>query len=264
LTADPSELELVSAQLAFERMMRTEVAPALRRAGFTGTFRDFKLASGDNRGYINAQKSRHSTRAKVDFRIMIGAPPCIYEMQLFALMLEQERPKTAWWEVRAGQPTAAVAEAVLTAIRRYAIPAIRAALDDPGCERRTRTFPRLDDRAPDGLGVEPGAWYVQPEGTALDGRLASLTSDEPVDRLHAAMAIGQSAVGDPRAVAALLDRLEREPHQFTRRLIASVCLLPVAGDPEVRAALSETAEADEDVEVRWAARFALLFDPRAS
>ncbi len=200
---------------------------------------------------------------------MISALPCISEMQLFALMPEQERPETAWWEVRAGQPTAVVAEAVLSAIRRYAIPAIRAALDDPGREpgsavQWTRTFPRLDDRAPDALGIEPTAWYVQPAGTALDERLASLTSDDPLERLDAVIAIGNRAVGDRRAVAALLDRLEREPHNFTRRLIASICVLPVSGDPDVRVALSETAEADEDVEVRWAARFALLFDPQAS
>ncbi len=269
MTADPSESEPPSAQDAFEKMMRTEIAPALRQVGFTGTFRDFKMASGDYRGYVYAQKSRHSTRASVDFRIMIGARPCISEMQLGALMPEQDRPDTAWWQVQAGRPTAAVAEAVLRAIRRYAIPALRAALDDPGrtagsSVRWTRTFPRLDDRAPDGLGVEPGAWYVRPKGTALDARLASLASDDPVDRLNAVIAIGEDGIGDRRAIAALLDRLEREPGQRTRRLIASVCLLPVSRDPEVRMALSEAAEADEDVEVRWAARFALLFDPRAS
>jgi hypothetical protein len=269
VTPDFAESGTLSAQGAFEKMMRTEIAPVVRQVGFTGTFRDFRMTRGDNRGYVSAQKSVHSTRACVDFRIMICALPCIEETNLFALMQEQDRPKGAWWQVQADRPTAPVAEAALSAIRRYAIPAIRAALDDPGRgtssnDRWTRTFPRVDDRASDGLGVEPDAWYVQPEGTDSDRCFAALTSEYPLDRYNAAAAIGTEAIGDHRAVPALLDRLEHESHQFIRRSIASACLLPVAEDPAVRAALSAAAIADEDVQVRWAARFAWLFDPRAT
>ncbi|MGO8960702.1 MAG: hypothetical protein ACLQFR_25500 [Streptosporangiaceae bacterium] len=270
-TADTLESRPPTAQRVFEQMMRTEVAPALRRAGFTGTFRDFRITSGDHRGYVYAQKSRYSTKECVDFRMMVAAP-CMGGKQLFALMPAQEFPESGFWEVLAGKPTAAIAAVVVSAVRRYALPAIRAALDDPGHQldpavqwaRRIPSVPGPFDHAADGHGVDPGAWYVQPDGTVTDRLFAALTSAYPHDRYDALKAIGQGAMGDRRAVPALLERLEHEPQQLTRRSIACARLLPVAHDPAVGAALSAAAAEDEDVEVRWAARFALLFDPRVT
>jgi hypothetical protein len=71
----------VTAQQLFETMMRHQVAPALREMGFRGTYREFSYLRKDYGGYLSVQKSRHSNRDFVDFRIhltgghrRLGAP----------------------------------------------------------------------------------------------------------------------------------------------------------------------------------------------
>ena len=61
--------------------MRHQVAPALREMGFRGTYREFSYLRKDYGGYLSVQKSRHSNRDFVDFRIhltgghrRLGAP----------------------------------------------------------------------------------------------------------------------------------------------------------------------------------------------
>lgn len=155
--------------------------------------------------------------------------------ELLALMPPGDRPPGHWWEVQAGQPTGPVADSVITAIRCYGWPAILAGLD-----------------------ADPAAWFVQPTGTSSDSSFAKLTSDMARDR-HGA--IDSSPMSDPRALPALLDRLERDPLPFIRRWIACQLLLPMTHDPQVRSALRAVAAEDDNLEVRWAARFALRAGP---
>lgn len=115
-------------------------------------------------------------------------------------------------------------------------------------------------RDPDGGGADPSAWYVQPRGTDFNESFAEFTSDEPYRRLQAAY-VAASARRDPRAMPALLDRLQWDPNPVVRKVIASRMLTPLAHDPQVRSALQATAVDDEHPGVRWAARYALHLNP---
>lgn len=242
-------------------MMREQVAPVLRQAGFTGTFLTFKYANGDYAGTIRVQKSRHNSRQRVEFTLHVGAP-CLGSAEIFKLMPGSSPGR--WWEVRAGQPTGPIADSVISAIRRYGLPAILTGLDDPGHQLDpvvpwARTFPPQPPsrRLPDGHGADPAAWFVQPAGTGSDDSFAELTSECACYRLGAAEAIAENAAGDPRALPALLDRLEQDPSPMNRYQIAARLLTSAAQDPRVRSALRAAAAEDEDLQVRWAARYAL-------
>jgi hypothetical protein len=172
-----------------------------------------------------------------------------------------------WWEVRGGRPTDAVADSVVSAVRCYVLPAILAGLDDPqpladlyqgygGIFRPGAGGPER----PDGGGADRRAWFVQPAGTTDDEYFGALASDLDRDRADAAEYITVSAAGDARTVPALLDRLENDPAQYIRMLIASRMLTPLARQPQVREALQRSAASDADQVVRWAARYALRLD----
>jgi hypothetical protein len=113
-----------------------------------------------------------------------------------------------WWALRSGEPVEPVARSVVTTLRCFALPAIRAGLDDPASQPDD---PRMNGpwagREPDGGGADRAAWFVQPAGTEYDSWFADLTSHVPWHRLDAAY-LAVAAEGDGRAVPALLDRLE--------------------------------------------------------
>jgi HEAT repeat protein len=157
---------------------------------------------------------------------------------------------------------------LISAIRRYGLPAILAGLDDPGHQldpdvRWARTFPHvpaIGERLPDGHGADPAAWYVQPAGTESDSSSAELASDIALRRPGAAEVVAGEVRNDPRALPALLNRLERDPSPRIRHRIAWRLLTPLAQDPQVRSAPHAAAAEDEDLQVRWAARYALRLD----
>jgi HEAT repeat protein len=96
---------------------------------------------------------------------------------------------------------------------------------------------------------------VRPAGMRVDWAFAELASAEARTRLGAAQTIGRLALDDGRAIPALTDRLEKDPSPYVRRVVAARVLSAVTGDERVRAAL-ETAAANSDGEVRWAAGYA--------
>jgi HEAT repeat protein len=81
-----------------------------------------------------------------------------------------------------------------------------------------------------------------------------------VRRLYAAKWVAAHALSDPRALPALLDRLEHDPAPVIRKVVASRMLTRLADQPQVRAALQAAAASDHDPLVRWAARYALHVD----
>jgi HEAT repeats len=257
--------ESLNVQQACEQMMRKQVAPALRELGFKGTLRIFNYGSGSRRGSIRWQKDGRATRQqRLFFTINVGwAGDGGRVGELLPL------PATdTWWELRGGQPTESVAHSVVSAIRIYALPAIQAGLDGPDGGQgpdvySARTFPpvpRIAEQQPDGGSADDSVWYLQPAGTDADSLFAQLASEITHDRLDAAGCITVDALTDPRAVPALVDRLQRDSSPHVRREIASRMLTILARDPHVRAALQASAADDEDPQVRWAARYALRLD----
>lgn len=165
-----------------------------------------------------------------------------------------------------GQPAEPVASSVVSAIRCYAVPAIQAGLDylehqqqDPDVlwPRRFPPVPAMHQRQSDGGGADRGSWYLRPAGTEADDSLAELASDIALSRMDAPDCVTEHALSDPRAVPALVDRLERDPSPVIRTRVASQMLVLRAHEPLARSALQASAAEDEDDRVRGAARYAL-------
>jgi hypothetical protein len=82
-------------------------------------------------------------------------------------------------------------------------------------------------------------------------------------RLGAAEIVTECAATDPRTLAALVDRLGRDPNLWVRKLIASRMLPLMTDHPDAISAL-KAAAGDVDTGVRWAARYALRIAAESS
>lgn len=257
-------MELTAQQL-FPRVFKDLIGPALQALGFDNS----RYVDDDYAGMVGVQKSRYNTKDNVDFTIHLGAEyvPTGYgywHMRLPALMPGRHR---GWWNLQTGEPMEPVAEDVLAAFHAYGWPAILAAVDSPGypkdpAVRWARTFPAgpgtpgpapLDLAGPAGLGQG-----TDPEVNEL---FTEITDADPGIRLAAAETIVEFAGDDPRTVTALLHLLEHDPLDGIRRL-AALGLAPSADEVQVRESLQAAAAQDEDLQVRWAARYAIRLVPR--
>ncbi|MGO8886944.1 MAG: HEAT repeat domain-containing protein [Streptosporangiaceae bacterium] len=250
---------------AYREMMRGQIAPALRALGFTGSAGAFRYRSGGHEGGIGFQKDGRDVRLqRLGFTVNVGF--WWAAGRIFHLMPEPAHD--TWWKLNGGEPTGPAADSVVAAIRRYALPAIQAGLDDIDHQldravQWTRTFPPvpdLPDREPDGGGADPSAWYVQAAGTSADEFFADFASDIALYRLQAAQCVAEFGLADTRAVPALVDRLEHDPTAWVRKHVASRILTLLKDDPRVEPALRASADSDEDPVVRWAARYAMRVD----
>ena len=144
----------------------------------------------------------------------------------------------------------------------------------PGCPRLPwlppepsvvwpRTFP--PPPSPAALGAAgpnlgPLTWPMRRTGQH-DDLLTRITDPDERMRAGAVSDLGAAAGHDPDTTAPLLDRLEHDPSPAVRSAAAR-SLTPLAGRPHVRTAFQAAAADDEDIDVRWAARYALrLADP---
>ena len=83
-----------------------------------------------------------------------------------------------------------------------------------------------------------------------------LNDDRDAGRIGALRLITERAAEDPRTLPVLLDRLEHDPSHFAREH-AAVFLASRARDQPVLQALRDAARQDEDLQVGWAARYAI-------
>jgi hypothetical protein len=133
-----------AAQDTFKRMLRTQVAPALREMGFKGSGQHYLMPHGEYWALLGFQRHKYSDAKEVRFTVNVSAGskagwstyrsehPFLPERpsaNMYGGYLAWERigallPETRdkWWCVRAGAATAGTAEEVLVAIRRYALP----------------------------------------------------------------------------------------------------------------------------------------------
>jgi hypothetical protein len=229
----------VTAQEAYRRMLREYVAPALRELGFRrgpspGAFR---LETAAHACEVRFIKSRYSTTQEVHFWADLHTSDLKTEFVYWKWQLHSLAPELIWWALEAGEPVEPVASDVLRVFRGYGWPAIQAALDNPGYPRDrsirwARTFPRI------------------PRGPMLDEEVAAQRRSWRV--LEEAV---RQADSDPRAFQAVLTCLETDPHPGVRHA-AAWWLLKRVGEERARQALEAAAIEDEDVQVRWVARYA--------
>jgi HEAT repeats len=239
---------------AYDQMMRQVIRPALRQLGFRGTVREFKYGDRTQFGAVRWQKDGRFARAQlmpftanVDY--WCGADRIGFLMPVPA--------HDTWWEIRGGQSYDSVAQSVITAVRRYALPAIQAGLEDlqrPDVDWQWVSG-YLGDR--DDGGTSMSSFLVQPTESSYDEQFASFTESMPYLRLDAAEIVTECAASDPRTLPALLDRLRHDPQPGIRKMIASRMLCLFTDHPDVVAALQAAAAGDSDTGVRWAARYAL-------
>jgi len=230
-----------TAQDAYRLMLREHIAPALRGLGFrrgpsTGAFR---LETATHAAEVRFRKSRGSTSHEVSFWLDMHASDIKTEWVYWSWNLHSLAGELlGLWEVGPGGQVEPVASEVLRVFRSYGWPAIQAALDNPGyprdpAHRWPRTFPKI------------------PRGPRFDDEVAA--DRRSTAELEEIMA---RADGDPGAFQALLARLETAPSPGIRQS-AAWWLLRRANEERSRQALRAAAAEDEDVEVRWIARYAL-------
>jgi len=234
-----------TAQDAYRRMLREHIAPALRELGFKRgpSLGAFRYETATHAAEVRFRKSRYSTRQEVDFWVDLHASwiktEWVYwDWTMDALALEQ----LSRWEVTAAAPVGPVAGEVLHVFRSYGWPAIQAALDNPGYPRDPairwpRTFPK------------------RPRGRFPEEVEADRQAQEELEQIMI------RAGTDFRAFQALLARLETDPSPSIRQG-AAWYLLRTADEERSRRALRAAAAEDEDVEVRWIARYALRLAQR--
>jgi HEAT repeats len=257
----------VTAQELYRQMLSELITPALRQMGMRGTRGSYRYTVGDYTGVMATQKSRYSSKQKVDFTVNLvaGYDPTMkgyWDSRLDSLMPGR---RTSWWTVETGHPTGPVAADLLTAFRGYGWPALLAALDSPGyppdpAARRARTFPR--ETGPVIRRDMPPPRALLGGDQEIDGILRTDIRDpDPAVRVAAAEILRDRAPGDPRAQAAFLTSLATDPDARVRQL-AAAGLTPWAAEEKVRRELRVAAAEDEDLCVRWAARYAIRRAPR--
>ena len=138
----------MTAQETFSTMMRSRIAPALRKLGLKGSGQTFQLPSDECWALLGFQRSQWSDAGHAKFTVNVTvasreaweraraqrsylnerpSPNTFYgtfvwQQRIGALMPGGE---DCWWNVRGGAETSAVASAVVDAIREYALPAMR-------------------------------------------------------------------------------------------------------------------------------------------
>jgi len=222
-----------TAQDAYRLMLREHITPALRELGFRRVppATAFRYATAPHAAEVWFAKSRYSTRQEVIFSVGLAARDVTADRLYWDHTLNG-LAQCHDWSIAAGAPTEPVASSVLLAFRGHGWPAIQAALDNPGyppdpAVRWARTFPTFP---------------ASPEGNAALWRARSglyHTSEWRKD--------------DPLA---LLEILEKDPSSAERESAARR-LIPWTSSEQVSQALRTAADDDEDVRVRWAARYAL-------
>jgi hypothetical protein len=88
----------LSAQDAYSQLLRVHVTPALRHDGYKGSGGHFHRSAGEYQVALRFQKSRYSTRARVDYRINISvAHPATVE--LFSQANQEAHTLGRKWEM---------------------------------------------------------------------------------------------------------------------------------------------------------------------
>jgi HEAT repeats len=237
-----------TAQEAYRQMLREYIAPALQELGFRrgpspGAFRH---ETATHAGEVRFRKSRGSTTQEVHFWADLHTSDLKTEFVYWKWQLHSLAPEPLiGWTLEAGEPVEPVASEVLRIFHSYGWPAIQAALDNPGYPRDptvqwARTFPKI------------------PRGPATDDEIAA----ERRSRRALEEAVRQ-ADSNPRAFQAVLTCLATDPHPGIRHA-AAWWLLRRAGEERARQALEAAAAEDEDVQVRWVARYAFRLAERGT
>jgi hypothetical protein len=153
--ASNGNAELVeTAQTTYSSMVKDHFAPRLRTLGLRGSGNSYLLPTDDSWALLGLQKSKWSTAEVVEFTISVTvvshqtwdslraarphlrdrpSPNTFYGPEVWWKRIGQlmDLGEDQWWQVRAGEPVAELAEAVAVTVEQFALPAMRDALEQP-------------------------------------------------------------------------------------------------------------------------------------
>jgi HEAT repeats/Domain of unknown function (DUF4304) len=261
-----------SAQDRFSVMMRDRVGPAMRELGFTGRTRNFYYQQGPMRASVELQKSRWNTKDEVDFTFNIGA-----RNEDSGTTMGLGRPNhlvpdmdSPWWQVTTEASVTVTGDGVVRAMRDFVLPAILALFEDPDFsgdpDVSWRTWGRTFPFGPLRPTRDPFAHNQNPlvsEGRAWSDErvLEKLSDDNVVVRLLALQMIQERpSLRDARTSTLVKQCLEHDPHPGVRQNAARI--VGIMPDEGVVDALQAAADEDEELKVRWSARYALALRPQ--
>ena len=137
-----------TAQHAYARMLKEEVAPALRGLGMKGSGKHYALPDVSEFRLISFQANKWSTAEELTFTVNLsvidralaeqelgrGAKPTAtgiywFEHRHERLGLLLADPQDRWWPVLSDAPTSTVAADVVRAIADHGLPWLRAAIE---------------------------------------------------------------------------------------------------------------------------------------
>ena len=237
----------------------------MKALGFTGTTREFRLRESTYEARMTVQKSRWNSREDVEFTFNLSVTHEPTGKTFWGTRIGDLLPEMVdtWWRVSSNSSSASTAEAVVRALTEFGWPAIQAVLESPGFpadpdERWKRSFPSLygDDNQPGGPPNNP---------SAIEAR--SWSAEETIGKLHDAnvfvriLALGEvrnreTTTWNSATKDEVRQCLEHDPHPHVRRNAARVLGL-MTGNGTTTDALRAAAREDEDLYVRWSARYAL-------
>jgi hypothetical protein len=285
--ADRRDRRVGPARQLYLQMMDQIVVPQLADLGFSHSGRDFKHRRGDYLATIQLHTMNRNWPGQFHFEVRLGVSygqECPHWFWREALAHLDPGPNEnplpgpdgearRRWTLYVGRPASPVAANLLAAIGGYGLPAIEAVLADPGYpeepdRRWARTFQPVHGRAAWAAvraDLDAAMQKAQPaEGLAGHETVyADLAHPDGLRRLAALNDLRRHGLlAERRSHAGLLNRLAADPEHRVRRE-AALCLAGLAADPAIQDALAAAAAADEDRDVRWAARFALRQLPPA-
>ncbi|OLF09435.1 hypothetical protein BLA60_19920 [Actinophytocola xinjiangensis] len=142
-----------NAQDWFRFMVDTNLAPGLRALGFFGVGRRFRIEGASHWGEVLVEQARSFTARAVRFTVHVGVisrDEWAEQLRVRPYYPANEVTRThagwqapigelvtvaghsigeLWWELEVGRPFDSLSNEVLTAVREFALPAIRTHMD---------------------------------------------------------------------------------------------------------------------------------------
>jgi hypothetical protein len=271
--APGSGKRISAAKSLYLQMMAQIIAPQLADLGFAHRSGEFRHRSGEYLATVKPRGMNRNLPGEYMFDVAVGVsfvpagPAWFWRSRLATLALRantSSRREGGMWTVRAGLPVEPVAQDLLMMISSYGWPAIQVLLEDPGyppdpARQWPRSFPPVKGRAAWAAvrrDQESAYSRVGPGNPGFDLMLSFLGSPEPGDRASVISELTSLAADDPRTPVGLLNRLVADPEPMVR----AACVRGLARLPRsdaIRKAIQAAAADDENLTVRWAARYAL-------
>jgi hypothetical protein len=253
---------------ALETLVIKRVQTTFRGLGFAGSKQTYRLRTGGYEFAAKIIKSRRNTKDHARFTVALGAMDPETDTGFWSARLGHLLPFLTdyWWELETGADVGPVSDQVAQALTDFAWQGIQTLLQVPGLPGSS--LPRLwqrpltgvedEDRGnlsfADQLREQTAAGYLMPGWTTTE--LVDRLATDPVLRSMVILEILRRDLQDSDVAAALADRFEHDRNPVLRGYAARAYGCLALGE-DVPSRLQLAANEDEDLSVRWNARYAI-------